>query len=226
MQNFETSKFIDSVVTRDAVDRCVIFGLAVAVDAPPHVQGGDDFDHFHAVDLPMALAAVDAASDMGCVTELCVVGKIVDFHPAHGSSLAPVLMDLLHFRVVPGNFTVAVHAGVDARDDRLGAFSSTDMTESTGDLMDAGMKLMAELDGLLGSVTLAWIETGRKSDGQREQEYSGDDKVACTHTSNDSLSHKISKTSNPNSSGRYGFKVAAPDGALYHTHVKGLSISL
>jgi hypothetical protein len=190
--NFETSWLVDSVVTGDAVDGSVVLRLTVTVDAPSHVEGRGDFDDLHPVNLSVTLAAVDTASDVGSVAEEHMVGQIVNLDPAYGRTLTPVLVDLLNFRVVRRHLSMTVHAGIQAWDGRLGAFTDAVVAESAGDFMDTGMKLMAEPDGLLRSVSFARIEAGRKADGQREEKYAGDDKVACTHTSNDSLSHKIS----------------------------------
>ena len=61
----------------------VHLGVAVAVEAPPHTQRLVLSDHLHLMDGTVTALAADTGTDMGAVTEVRVVGQVVDPNPPH-----------------------------------------------------------------------------------------------------------------------------------------------
>src|SRR5690554_1197277 len=151
---------VRSVVTGHAIDRGVMLRLPVAVHTPTHVEGVGHLDHIHAVYSAVTLRAVNAAADVRRVAELNVVGHVVDLDPLDGGAVAPSLGDLLDLRALGFDLRVTIHAGVHRRHTRDGAFTGVNVTVATRDLIDPCVKLVAESDGLFGSVALPGIKAG------------------------------------------------------------------
>jgi hypothetical protein len=151
-------------MANSAVDGGIIFGLAVTIDTPAHVEFVLRGDDFHRLDLAVALSTVDTGNDVRLVAELDVVGKVVDLLPSNRFALAPGGSNLLEVFLPLGgsalNFVVTVHACIDARHDRRGPLSIADVAIATGYLVLARVQLVAELDRLRRSVAFSRVHTG------------------------------------------------------------------
>ena len=93
-RSYSASSVIQSVVTRRTLDRSVVLRLAVTVDAPAHVERVLRLHHVHRVDLAMTLAAVEPELEVWLVTELNVVGQVVNLDPSDRLAGLPCLLNL------------------------------------------------------------------------------------------------------------------------------------
>lgn len=64
------------------------------------------------------------------------------------------------------------------------------MTIATGDLVDSGMNLVTEGDGLFGGVSFPRIKAGGKPDRDSQCDHPGDGEVASFHTSDNSMNQE------------------------------------
>src|SRR5262249_58211885 len=93
----------------------VALRVAVAVQAPFHVQRGLLPRQRHLVDRPVTGRAADALLDMDAVVEIGELGQVVDAHPGDRLIAAVALADRLGQRAVDPDLVVAVHAGARRR---------------------------------------------------------------------------------------------------------------
>ena len=161
-QRIRVRRISGSIVTGDAVDRSVMFRLPVTIDTPAHIEGVGHLDHIHSVDLSMTFRAVHASLNMGGMTELNVVGHVVNFDPLDGTTFLPVASELLDMRAIGRYLGMTVHAGIDAGDRGMRAFTRANMAVATGDFVDTAVELVAEGKGLFGGVSFPGIKTGGK----------------------------------------------------------------
>ena len=61
--------------------------IAVAIQAPAHVQRLDGLDDFHLIHPPVALRTAHPCVDMGAVVEVDIIGDVMHFDPGIGMPL-------------------------------------------------------------------------------------------------------------------------------------------
>src|ERR1043166_9568304 len=126
----------------------VVEVLAVAADAPAHLERAVLVDAVHRLHRAVALLAGDTRAHVALVVELHVVGEVVDLDPRH--LLAPVEVpgELLDLGLVGGHDLVAAHAGADGRDVRPLRVGGAVVAIFTVQIGRARVDLVAEVDGL------------------------------------------------------------------------------
>src|SRR5262249_22661851 len=93
----------------------VALRLAVAVQAPLHVQRGVLPRQRHPVDRAVTGRAAHALLDVDAVVEVGEVGQVIHARPGEGLAAAVALADGLQQRAVDPDLVVAVHAGARRR---------------------------------------------------------------------------------------------------------------
>src|SRR3989441_3731372 len=145
-----------SVVTHGAVARDV--ALHVAVDAPAHRERGHLVHLGHATHVAVAGDAALGAQDldMALVREAHEARQRVHARP-HGRLLVdPRLSDLFDRRLIglgrTADYLVTAEAGLHGGDPRLARDGHRAVAIQTGDLILAGVDVVAEKDGLAGTL--------------------------------------------------------------------------
>lgn len=151
-------------MTSDTIDRSIHLRLAMAIDAPSHIKWIGDFHDFHPVDLTVTIRTVEAALDVRGVTELHVIGHVMNFYPFHRSTTLPMAREFLDLRAISRHLCMAVHAGVDAGHRRVRTLSWAYMAVPAGNLVNSGVELVTEGEGLFRGVTFPRIKTGGNPD--------------------------------------------------------------
>ena len=90
--------------------------IAVAVDAPLHLQRRMVERQGHAVDSSMAGVAPHSFINMNAVIEVDKIGKVIDTVPDERLAAAEALADRLEYRRIRPDLRMAVHAGLGRRD--------------------------------------------------------------------------------------------------------------
>src|SRR2546430_4543165 len=145
-----------SVGTHGAVARDV--ALHVAVDAPAHLERGDLVHLRHGAHVAVAGGAVLGAQDldMALVREAHEARECVPARP-HGCPLVdPRLSDLFNLRLVglrgTADYLMTAEAGLHRGDPRLARDGHGAVAIQTGDLILTGVDVVAEKDGLAGTL--------------------------------------------------------------------------
>ena len=149
--------------------------LTVTIDAPAHVELGDDFNFIHVGDVAVALLAIEASCDVRLVREARVVGEVVDFHPAHGDALVVGLAQVLDVFGITGHVLVALHTGGRIRHTGMRRFFNRCMTELTVECEFTSVNLMTERDRLVGceALVFGWRED-QVTNSTKDQNVGGD----------------------------------------------------
>src|SRR4029077_606780 len=90
----------------------VLLGIAVAVEAPFHLQGLRLPHQRHAIDLSVTRRAAHTLVHVDAVIEIDEVGQIVHARPLYGFPCGEARAHRLEVRTVRKNLGVAVHAGL------------------------------------------------------------------------------------------------------------------
>ena len=96
------------------------FRIAMAVQAPLHLQRFFLPHERHAIDLAMARRAADPLVHVNAVIEVDEIWKIVNTCPLDGPIRPEAFADRLEVRARSKNLRMAVHAGLGRRDARKG----------------------------------------------------------------------------------------------------------
>jgi hypothetical protein len=123
--------------------------IAMAVQAPLHLQIGSLENQGHLVDLPVTRRAAHAFIDVDAVVEINVIGEPVHAHPLDGFVGA---VTFAHWLQVTGGVEqhgMAIHAGLGGRNAGGRGGFDAGMTVAAIDAVIADMVFVAELDRLL-----------------------------------------------------------------------------
>lgn len=96
------------------------------------------------------------------VGEMNEIGHVVHLLPWNGLALFPILGELLNARLVGGYHTVAAHALAGGWDAGHLAAAAVAVAVETVDLVDLGMDVVRELDGLFDHVTVVVARRGNR----------------------------------------------------------------
>ena len=88
----------------------VIFGVAMAIQAPRHAVGLGDVNYRHAIDRAMATETAYAPIHMRRVVVINVIDRAIEPHPLDGLTALPALLYRLQLGIVFRHLRVAVHA--------------------------------------------------------------------------------------------------------------------
>lgn len=138
----------------------ILFGIAVAIEAPAHLQAGLLIHQRHGVDAAMAGFAADALFDVDAVVEINVIGQVVHLSPADGFVSAVAFADGLEGGTVDPDLRMAVHAGLRGRDRGVLRIIDAGVAVAAIDTHGADVVRVAEGDGLFAGVALAGGVTG------------------------------------------------------------------
>src|SRR5262245_5695555 len=152
----------------------LVLGMAMAVEAPFHLQGHGLIELIHLVDVAVARRAADALVHVHAVVEVDKVGQIVHPDPADRAVVAPARAHWLEVRALRPDLRVAVHARLRRGDAGERRDVDTRVAVATVDAELAGVMRVAELDGLLPVDTLAG-DVPAAVDGGQQPERSGDE---------------------------------------------------
>jgi hypothetical protein len=126
----------------------------VAIQAPPHGQRLSLGDAIHLFHVSMTGLTGNALGDVAFVIEMNMIRELMNPNPLNGLPFRIGFLDLLHpwtFRV---NHRVAIHTSGHRRHGRMGGLVSPGVAVAAINLESARVKLVAERNGLLGSVSL------------------------------------------------------------------------
>src|SRR5262249_24925476 len=127
----------------------VALRLAMAVDAPFHLQRLLAPHQRHPIDLAVAGRAADALRNVDAVVEVDEVGQIVDARPLQRASRPEALPHGLEVRTVREDLRVAVHAGPGRRDPCKRRVLHRGVAVPAVDAVAGDVALVAELNRLL-----------------------------------------------------------------------------
>ena len=160
---------IRSCVACVAVRRRVV--LTMAADAEAHLEILGLLDDVHVLDLPVACLTREPARDVPLVTEVHVVRLAMNANPRHGLSGLVIARHHLDGGPVGPNHGVAVHAHGHGGDRRVTRALGIGVAVETGDLVRAGVELVAEWNRLLGGIPdiAERIEKGPAAQDEQDQ---------------------------------------------------------
>src|SRR5262249_40417863 len=127
----------------------VSFRIAVAIEAPLHLQRVLLPHQRHAVDLSVTRRAADSLIDVDAVVEIDEVGQVVHARPFDRSAGAEALSHRLEERAVREELRVAVHARLGRRNARERRLLDRRVAVAAVDAVARDVPLVAELDRLL-----------------------------------------------------------------------------
>src|SRR5215212_3024394 len=156
----------------------VTLGLAVAGQAPLHLERGGLVDGRHRVHAPVAGGAAHALVDVDRVVEVDEVGQVVDSRPLDGLVVAVAGADDLQVRALVPDLRVAVHAGLGRRHPGRVRRLDRGVAVAAVDAVVADVVLVRELDGLLHLDELARVVGGAVDLGEHP-ERGGDEEDAA-----------------------------------------------
>lgn len=134
------------------VARCGGAILTMAGQAIAHVQIAELIDAIHRFHGTMTFGAVESFGDVRLVGEICVFGDFVDADPLDRLALRMRLCQLDDIRLVDSNHAVAVHADIQRWHGGVRGTLHVRMAIDARNVVVARVKLMAERNGLLGSI--------------------------------------------------------------------------
>src|SRR5467141_2862121 len=148
------SLMVSSMVTRQAVRDgrvlavAAVLTLAVAADAPTHLERRVLVDHGHLLDRAVTLLARDPRAHVALVVELDVLGQRVHRYPRNGLPAIPELGQLLDLGPVRDRHLVASHADAHRRDVRHRRLLGPVVAIEAVHAELSGVKIVRELDRL------------------------------------------------------------------------------
>jgi hypothetical protein len=154
----------------------VLFGVAVAIEAPLHGQRRSLENERHLVDRTVARRTANSLVNVNGVVEVDVIGQAVDLDPLDGLICPVAFADRFEIADVAKENRMAIHAGFRWGDTgECGSFHAG-VTVTTVDAVIADMVLVAELHGLLARHALIGdVRRARKkqddSQGKSAQRY-------------------------------------------------------
>lgn len=117
------------IQVKNLVDRTqVIFGMAMALQAPAHRERFLLVNSIHVVHLTVAAHAAYTAIDVHRMVEICKIRDLVDLQPADRLPALPALLHGGQLRVIGLYLRMAIHAGLRCRDIRVGRNIDVGMT--------------------------------------------------------------------------------------------------
>jgi hypothetical protein len=146
----------------DLVARPHVFRrVAMAVDAPRHLQRGVLVDQRHLVHASVAGCATDPFFHVDTVVEVDKVGQIVDARPVERLVVAETGAHWLENRSIGPNLRMAIHAGLGGRNVGKCRLFDRRVAVAAVDAFAADMMLVAELNGLLDEHALIGVVAGQ-----------------------------------------------------------------
>ncbi len=131
--------------------------LAMASQAPLHLQRRRLENNRHLIDATMTGRAADSLIHMNAVIEIDVIGKIVNPRPLKRFAGAETCTHWLQIGTIGPNLFMAIHANGGRGNSRGRLSFDGSMTITTIDAVVSHMMFMAELNGLLNLNKLAGV---------------------------------------------------------------------
>jgi hypothetical protein len=156
---------IENLVSRTQIP----FGIAVAIQAPLHIQRRSLEHQRHIVNRTVASGATDAFIDVNAVIEINVVRKAMHSDPLDGLIGAITFANWLKISDVVEEHGMAIHAGFRRRDASEGGILDARVTVTTIDAIVSDVMLVAELNRLIASHPLIG-DVGRSGNDQHRRE--------------------------------------------------------
>ena len=154
----------------------ILFGIAVAVQAPLHSQWRSLEHQRHLVNRTVASRATNAFIDVNAVIEIDVVRQAMHAHPLNGLIGAITFANWLEISDVIEEHGMAIHAGLRGRDASESGGLDAGVTVTTIDAVVAHVMLVAELNGLIAAHPLIG-DVGRSGNNQyRRESKTGEDR--------------------------------------------------
>jgi len=126
----------------------VLGGIAMAIEAPLHIESGRLKQQGHLVYLTVACGAADALVYVNAVIEIDVVSQAMHFHPFDGFIRAIAFADRFEVGGVIEEHGMAIHAGFRGRNAGVGGTFYAGMTVAAIDAIIPGVVFVAELNRL------------------------------------------------------------------------------
>jgi len=148
--------------------------LPVAGNAVPHVQPSILIDLIHCLYWAVAGLALKPSGQVLPVTEIYEGGHLMNPDPFDWTTGFIFLSQLDDIRLACGNHVVASHANIHGRHSSVSGALRIAMAVKAGNLIIAGMDLVAERQGLLRRISLIVICLSRKSPqaiNQNQEDY-------------------------------------------------------
>jgi len=124
-------------------------GLAMAVEAPGHVESASAIRERHFGNRAMTSGAADPFIHVNAMVEIDEIGQRIDAGPLQGDIVAIAGANRFeHARIGP-NLRMAGHAGVSGRQTGEGGFFDRGVAIAAVDAQFAGVMAMAKRNGLL-----------------------------------------------------------------------------
>src|SRR5262249_20391688 len=151
-----------------------LFRVAMALQAPLHIQRRNLIGQRHQVDSPMTRRTPNALVHVNAVIEINEVWKVVHSRPLDRLARAPALADRFEIGTVRPDLQVAIHAGLGRRDAGEGELLHRRVAIATIYSVIANMVLVTELNGLLSrNIRLSVI--GRAVEFEQQPDNDGDE---------------------------------------------------
>ena len=97
----------------------IVFGVAMAIQAPRHAVWLGDLNDRHVIDRPVAAETTDAPVHVRRVIIVNVINRAIEPHPFDWFTAFPTLLHRLQLGIVLCNLRVAIHARRSVRHVRL-----------------------------------------------------------------------------------------------------------
>ena len=162
----------------------VLFRMAVAIQAPLHVERRSLEQERHLVDRTVARRTTDTLIDVNAVVEIHVIGQTVDLYPFNGAIRPVTLAHGLEIAHIVEKHRVAVHAGFRRGNACVSGGFHTRMTVPAVNAIICNMMLVAELYGLAPDHALVRNIRGsgdhqHSGQGQIRQDYQSEHRKSC-----------------------------------------------
>jgi predicted nuclease with RNAse H fold len=145
------------------------FRIAVAIDAPAHIQRGCLENQRHLIDSAVACGTAYAFRHVDAVIEIYIFGQPMDAHPMNRLVSAVAFPHRLEISDIIEEHRVAIHAGLRRRHTGDRRTLDARVAIAAVDAIIADVMLVAELNGLIASHPLIG-DVGRSSNDQHRRE--------------------------------------------------------
>lgn len=147
------------------------FGVAVAIEAPLHIQRRGLEHQRHLVDGTVARRAANAFVDVYAVVEVNVISKTMDAYPSNRGIRAIAITDRFEVADVIEKHGVAIHTGLGRRDAGESGSFDTVMTVAAINAVIADVVFVTELQRLVsGDAFIGDVRRSRHKQNRRQRD--------------------------------------------------------
>jgi hypothetical protein len=157
------------------------FRIAVAIDAPAHIQRGCLENQRHLIDSAVACGTAYAFRHVDAVIEIYIFGQPMDAHPMNRLVSAVAFPHRLEISDIIEEHRVAIHAGLRRRHTGDRRTLDARVAIAAVDAIIADVMLVAELNGLIARNVLIG-QIGRAGSEQHTRQRNAGQKHTCKDT--------------------------------------------